>query len=106
MELLKTIAAEFVVNLTLPSFKEDLLLCSESFGYGLAQSSGGHIFPVVVVSKSLLEVNTVAKKFPDTVQLVVASWIGRAANENVLDSARVEKSSCCAARFWKRSSSG
>ena len=41
MELLKTIAAEFIVNLNLPSFKEDLLLCSESFGYGLAQSSGG-----------------------------------------------------------------
>ena len=70
------------------------------------QSSGGHEFPVVVVSKSLLEVNTVVKKFPNTMQFVIASWIGRAANENVLDSARVEKSSSCAARFWKRSSSG
>ena len=53
VEILKTIAAEFVVNLNLPSFKEDLLLCSKYFGYGLAQSSGGHKFPVVVVSKSL-----------------------------------------------------
>ena len=57
------------------------------------------ISPVVVVSKSLLEVKTVAKKFPDTVQLVIASWIGQAANENVFDSAGVEKSSSRAARF-------
>ena len=42
VELLKTIAAKCVVNLSLPSFNDDLLLCSESFGYGLAQSSGGH----------------------------------------------------------------
>ena len=56
-----------------------------SAGYGLAQSSGGHKFLVVVVSKSMMEVNTVV---------------------NVLDSARVEKTSSCVARFLKGSSNG
>ena len=40
-------------------------------------------FLVDVFSEILLEVRTVAKKFPDTLQLVIASWIDRVANETV-----------------------
>ena len=41
-------------------------------------------FPVDVVSESLLQVFTVVKKFPDTVQLDSASWFDRVTNEIVL----------------------
>ena len=41
-------------------------------------------FPVDVVSESLLEVITVVKKFPDTVQLNSTSWFDRVTNEIVL----------------------